>query len=139
MDTSIFMDLSNTPVNNDLVIPLDKTYAFWTDIRNFVLDKYPEGIEEWHISVKKYGWIFRIKDKKRAIIYLLPREGFFKVAFVFGPKATEKILISNISEEIKDELRKSKVYMEGRVLQIDVKNDLKLKDIKALIEIKIAN
>ena len=86
MDTSIFMDLTKTPENADLEFPLDHTYQYWKEIRDFVLEKYPAAVEEWHIAVKKYGWGFRIKDKKRAIIYLSPRAGFFLVAMVFGQK-----------------------------------------------------
>jgi len=53
-------------------------------IRDRVYEKYPEGFEEWNFPGKKYGWSFRIKDKKRAIVYLLPGDDAFMVAFVFG-------------------------------------------------------
>ena len=139
MDNSIFMDLTKTPKNADLEIPLGSTYQVWREIRNFVFEKYPAAIEEWHISVKKYGWGFRIKDKKRAIIYLSPREGFFIAAMVFGQKGTDQILNSGISNEIKEELMKSKVYIERRVIRIEVRDQRLLKDIKKLVEIKIAN
>ena len=139
METSIFMDLSKMPETADLEIPLGNTYPIWNEIRGFVLEKYPAAIEEWHIAVKKYGWGFRIKDKKRAIIYLSPRMGFFKVAMVFGQKATDQILATDISTEIKQELMNSKVYMEGRVIRLDVRDDSNLADIKKLVEIKIAN
>ena len=77
MDTSIFMDLTKSLKNADLEIPLGCTYPVWKEIRNFVFEKYPAAVEEWHVSVKKYGWGFRIKDKKRAIIYLSSRMGIF--------------------------------------------------------------
>lgn len=70
------------------------------------------------ISVKKYGWIYRIKDKKRAIIYLSPRTGYFIVSMVFGQKATDKSLDVEISESVKTDLMNSKVYMEGWVLRL---------------------
>lgn len=139
METSIFMDLSKTPKTTDLEIPLRNTYSVWKEIRDFVLEKYPAAIEEWHIAVKKYGWGFRIKDKKRAIIYLSPRAEFFLVAMVFGQKATVQILNSDISAKIKEELMNSKVYMEGRVIRMEVRNSAYLADIKKLVEIKIAN
>lgn len=139
METSIFMNLQVTPQAADLVVPLGGTYSVWKEIRDFVFEKYPAALEEWHVSVKKYGWGFRIKDKKRAIIYLSPREGFFRVAMVFGQKATDRILESNISNDIKEELINSKVYVEGRVIRLEVHNDTLLKDIKKLVEIKIAN
>ena len=139
MDTSIFMDLNKKPKTDDLKVPLEKTYEFWMQIRDFVFEKYPLAVEEWHVSVKKYGWGFRIKDKKRAIIYLSPRSGYFFVTFVFGQKATDQILASDISKSVKAELIDSKVYMEGRVIRLEIKDNSCLEDIKRLIEIKITN
>ncbi|HET6765762.1 MAG TPA: DUF3788 family protein, partial [Chitinophagaceae bacterium] len=77
--------------------------------------------------------------KKRALIYLLPRDGFFKAAFVFGPKATDIILKSTISENIKEEIKAAKVYAEGRGIRIEVRNKKILNDLKKLIMIKIGN
>ena len=139
MDASVFMDKAQTPTDGDLVTALGGTYELWTALKNFILGKYPVAIEEWNHPGKKYGWSFRIKDKKRAIIYLLPRQQFFKVAFVFGGKATELILQSEISPIIKAELKNSRVYAEGRGIRIDVRDGAGLADIKKLIEIKLAN
>ncbi len=139
MDTSIFTDLSEIPRTRDLKIPLAETFSLWIKIRNFVFENYPAAIEEWHVSVKKYGWGFRIKDKKRAIIYLSPRNGFFRTTMVFGQKATDKILSSDISEHIKTELLGSKVYMEGRVIRLEIHDNSMTDDIKKLILIKLAN
>lgn len=138
MDTSIFMNLEVTPVNDDLIEPLGETFPVWLEIRDFVFQKYPKAIEEWHVSVKKYGWGFRIKDKKRAIIYLSPGNNFFRVAMVFGQKATDQILNSDISDFIKKELMNSKVYAEGRVVRLEVNDKSLVNDIKKLIEFKIA-
>jgi len=138
MDTSIFMDLAKTPKTKDLVAPLAETFLLWKEIRDFVLEKYPAAIEEWHVSVKKYGWGFRIKDKKRAIIYLSPRNDFFRVTMVFGQKAIDSIMESNISPGIKDELMKSKVYPEGRAIRLEIHDNTYLGDIKKLVEIKLA-
>ena len=76
-------------------------------------------------------------DKKRAILYLLPRDKYFKVALIFGQKAFEKIMESSISMEIKTELEAAKVYAEGRGIRIEVRNNTVLEDIKELIRIKI--
>jgi len=139
METSIFTDLTKTPDNEDLKVAIGDLFPFWMEIRNFVFEKYPKAKEEWHISIKKYGWLKRIKDKKRAIIYLLPHDGFFKVTMVFGQKAVDKIMFTDISEELKLELMSSKVYIEGRVLRIEKVDHLIIPDLKKLIEIKIAN
>jgi len=138
MDISIFQDKSKQPNVADLKNVLDKTFDLWITLRDYVFEKYPSAIEVWNYSGEKYGWSFRIKDKKRAIIYLLPRDRYFKVAMVFGEKATQQILISKISDEIKSELKNVKVYAEGRGIRLDVKDKSILKDIKVLIDIKLS-
>ena len=60
------------------------------------------------------------------------------VSFVFGQKAYEKIMNSNISKEIKIALQSAKVYAEGRGIKIEVRDQKILKDISQLIDIKLA-
>jgi hypothetical protein len=137
MDKSIFIDKSAIPSAKDLINALCNPFPFWEEIRAYVILKYPDAIEEWNYPGEKYGWSFRIKDKKRAIIYLLPRDGFFKVAMVFGQKATDAIMTSDVTAEIKSELKDARVYAEGRGIRIAVKDENILDDIKTLIDIKI--
>lgn len=91
------------------------------------------------ITSEKFGWSFRMSDKKRVIIYLLPRDNFFKVAFVFGQKAFDRILESKINSTITSSLQEAKVYAEGRGIRIDVQDKSLIKDIKKLITIKLEN
>jgi hypothetical protein len=137
MDISIFTDKSKQPAKHDLIKALDKTFEIWQEIREYTLLKYPDAIEEWNYSGDKYGWSFRIKDKKRAILYLLPRDRYFKVAFVFGQKATYAIMESDIAAEIKSELQSAKVYAEGRGIRLAVMDEKILADIKRLIDLKL--
>jgi hypothetical protein len=138
-DISIFTDKEVKPAEKDLAEKLGETFQLWNQLIEFVMKKYPFGIEEWNYPGRKYGWNLRIKDKKRALIYLLPRDGYFKTAFVFGEKASELVWSSNISSHIKMDLKKATKYAEGRGIRIDVKNDLILPDLYKLVEIKIAN
>jgi hypothetical protein len=68
MDHSIFMDKSVRPAKDVLKGALGEQYILWKEIRDRVIQKYPDGIEEWNFPGKKYGWSFRIKDKKRLIL-----------------------------------------------------------------------
>ncbi len=125
------------PTIKDLETALGSTYKLWKNCIDFTKHVYPEVVEEWNYSGDKFGWSFRLKDKKRVLVYLLPRDKFFKVAFVFGQKATDAIFESPISENIKSEIRSAKVYAEGRGIRVDVKNKSVIHDIEKLIEIKI--
>ncbi|MCF8370622.1 MAG: DUF3788 domain-containing protein [Bacteroidales bacterium] len=139
MDKSIFEDKTIIPSDDDLKQALGEKYDWWKNLREFVLGHYPTAREEWNYPGEKYGWSFRIKDKKRAILYFLPRDGFFKIAFVFGQKATDQIMASNISESIKKDLNEARVYAEGRGIRIDVKEQGIITDLQNMVLIKLAN
>jgi len=136
-DCSIFMEKENIPTRDDLQNKLGNCFDWWNEIEQYVLTHFPQGISEWNYPGKKFGWSYRIKDSKRAIVYLLPRDGYFKVAFVFGDKAVQEIVQSNVNESIKSELLNTKKYMEGRGIRIEVKKNQILEDIFTLIEIKL--
>ena len=138
-DSSIFTEKGLIPTDQDLIENLGTTYALWHQLQEFVLERYPKGLKEWNYPGKKYGYSYRIKDKKRAILYFLPRKNHFMVAFVFGQKATDLIMESDIALEIKTELIKARKYAEGRGIRIEVKNDFNIPDIKKLVKIKLAN
>ncbi|MUP38010.1 DUF3788 domain-containing protein [Labilibaculum euxinus] len=139
MDISIFTDKTAEPTQKDLQEQLASIYPLWEQIAESVRKKYPKPKEEWNYPGKNYGWSFRLKDKKRAVIYLLPRQGYFKVAFVFGQKATDQIMACDIDASIKEDLAGAKKYAEGRGLSIEVHNAKPINDIEKLIDIKIAN
>ena len=139
MDHSIFMDKARTPTTEDLKRELGSKYELWSEIRQQVLQRYPEGKEEWNFPGRKYGWSFRIKDKKRAIVYLLPRKEAFMAAFVFGGKAFAAIKESGVSPGIIADLESARVYAEGRGIRIPVPDRSALGDIFTLIDIKLAH
>ena len=139
MDESVFMDKARKPTDQDLAAALGATAGLWNEIKDFVLAKYPAAGEEWSCPGEKYGWSFRLKDKKRTIVYLLPRRGFFKAAFVFGEQAVETIMKSGVAPAVRSELAAARPYAEGRGIRIEVKDGGVLADIRKLVEIKLAN
>src|SRR5688572_4140410 len=130
---SVFTEKTVKPDNFELKNSLGDTFKYWQSISGSVKKLEPNTIGEWHYSGTKFGWHFRIKDKKRVVVYLLPRKDFFKTAFVFGKKATEKILKSDLDQNIKTQLQNAKDYAEGRGIRIDVKNDSVINDLIELI------
>lgn len=137
-DLSIFSDKDFSPTQKDIEQGLGPLYSLWNRIGAMVLEKYPTGLCEWNFSGKKYGWNYRIKDKKRAIIYLLPRTDYFIVAFVFGEKAINHMEAAGVDPEIIQRLLAAKKYAEGRGIRIDVHNEDIIPQIDKLIDIKMA-
>ena len=138
-DISIFTNKDDIPTNDNLVKNQGTTYVLWKELEEFVIEKYPNALAEWNFPGKKYGYSFRIKDKRRAILYFLPRKDYFKIAFVFGQKATDIIMGSDVETKIKTKLAQARKYAEGRGIRIDVKNESPITDIKKLVAIKLSN
>lgn len=139
MSYSIFNDKSHMPDDQDLQRVLGDKFSLWQHLKNYVLEQFPKAEEQWSFTGAKYGWGYRLKDKKRAIIYLGPREGFFTVSLVFGEKATQSALDSTISDSIKKIIKEAPVYGEGRGIRIDITDDSIVPDIEELVRIKLAN
>lgn len=139
MPQSIFMDSKSVPSSEELSIQLGSTFPLWKKLKDFTLNICPDANSEWKFSGEKYGWSYRISDKKRVIIYLLPRSGYFKAAFVFGDKATQLIFDSEIDHSIQGELRNAKKYSEGRGIRIDINDEEIINSITELISIKTRN
>lgn len=136
-DKSVFIDKTIVPDDQQLAAVLGKTYPYWNLVENYTFLKYPSAESKWSFPGQKYGWSYSIRDKKRAIVYLLPRDNYFKAAFVFGQKASDKILGSDISDAIKRDLSAARVFAEGRGIRVDIRSKDILSDIKKLIDIKL--
>lgn len=135
---SIFTERGHRPTEIDLEKALGDNYNLWVNLRKYTLDKAPHASQEWKFTGEKFGWSFRISDKKRVILYLLPRDGFFRVGLVFGQKATDAVLASGVSTTIKDELTSARAYAEGRGIRLEVRGGWPLHDIETLISIKLS-
>ncbi len=134
---SIFTDKEAVPGERDLAEKLGPTFSLWNKIRDYLNDFLKEPSGEWNYSGKNYGSSYRMKSKKRNIIYFLPKAGFFKVTFAFGQRATDQVMKSDVKDVIKHKLQEARVYGEGRGIRIDVQNEKIIKDIKTLTQIKL--
>ena len=122
-----------------VIILLVLKLSAFAEEKNSLNGKYIIILDVQEIATKKMMDDGDAKNLIKAIIYLSPRQEFFWVTMVFGQKATDQILGSDISQQIKEELISSKVYMEGPVIRLDVLDGTNVNDIKKLVEIKIAN
>ena len=135
--TSIFKDKKTEPNEEMLAAVLNDTYHQWVELRAYLKHIFPDIKEEWNFGGRKYGWSYRMKDKKRVVMYLLPRDGKFKVAFVFGKKAIDRILEEIVHPSFLLELANAPEHVEGRGIRWDVKDNSELEMMKKLLHIKL--
>ncbi|NOT93688.1 DUF3788 family protein [Ferruginibacter sp.] len=87
MNSSIFFDKATTPTPVALADALGSTYTLWQNICTMVNQKYPAGISEWNFSGVKYGWSFRIKDKKKSHYIFTAQGKIFYGCICFWPQS----------------------------------------------------
>lgn len=76
---------------------------------------------------------------KRNVLFIVPCENYFRIAFTLGEKASDLVFTSSLPDSIKRDLFEAKKYAEGRTIQIEVKTEADLENILELIRIKLMN
>lgn len=137
MSASIYNDKLIQPNELMLKNDLSESYESFVQISRFIDVQYGDLSLIWKFYSQKSGWILKMLTKNKNVLFLIPCDKFFKVAFTFGEKATDLILNSDFPDFIKKELSNSKKYVEGRTIQFDVKTSADLDSVLKMIAIKL--
>ena len=137
MSENVFMEKELVPTADLLAKQIGKKLDYLIQIQEHVKDNYGEGKQEWKFYNKKSGWIMKFLLKKRNLFFLVIKQGYFSITFVFGDRAVEAILKGDINEQIKNDLKNAKKYMEGRGITIDVHTDADVNTVLKLLDSKM--
>ena len=135
----VFNNKAKEPNAKKLEEALGKNYALWRTILEHVSERHGPFEEEWKFYGANAGWQLKILLKQRNLCFFIPKEGYFRLIFVFGDKAVDAADRSTLPESLRKELREAKRYAEGRGLRLDVKDFIGVEIAKKLIDIKVAN
>jgi hypothetical protein len=129
-----FDDKAKVPDARALAKGLGPSKKLWDEIVRHVSAEYAPITEAWGFYK---SWSLRLKRKDRTIVYLLPREGHFQCAFVFGGKATEAARSAKLPKAVLKAIDEAPVYAEGRGFRLDVRTAKDADSMKALASIKM--
>ncbi len=127
-----FIGRETEPAEADLEAVLGSSKRLWDEL-------VAGQIGEWNSYSLKAGWALRLKQKKRNIVYLGPRQGGFVATFVLGGKAMGVARESGFSARVTKLLDEAKKYPEGTAVRIEVKKAADVAVVRKLMAIKIAN
>ena len=139
--------MSSIDFNNKLVVPDEAALAAEIGETKEVLDRICRFIEtetgqltkEWKHYGQKSGWTLKLLSKKRNLLFVGPEEGYFVIAFVFGDRAVEAVVKSQLPETIKNDLQNARKYAEGRGIRFEIRDGRELESVLQLIRIKLEN
>ena len=136
MATSIFDDKTITPTENMVSSAIGESKPLWDKLQSHVDENYQGLTNEWKMYSKKSGWNLVLKQKKRTLLYFVPCDNHFIVAFVLGEKAVETALKSPITEKTKAEIQNADICAMGHSFFVYVRTKQDLDDVFELLKIK---
>jgi hypothetical protein len=89
---------------------------------------------EWKFYGPRIGWQFKVTHKKKALFWLAPQEGSFRLGFAVRDKEREVLLKSKLPAKAKEELATAKRYPEGYPLRLLVNKQSDMKAARLVIE-----
>ena len=130
---------TNPPDEKVLARTLGGTKALWDELIRHVETEHAPVTHRWTASKTSALGFLRLVQKKRTILYLLPREGYFLTAFVFGEKGTAAVRASDVPAAVVTMLNAARPYAEGRGIRLETRTARDLATMKKLAAIKMAH
>ena len=139
MALSAFDDKATQPADRALAEMLGRTHALWVNLQADLQHAYGPLIEEWNFSGPAYGWSFRLKQKKRALVYMTPCRDHFLASFALGDKACRAAREAGLPAAVLALIEAAPKYAEGRGIRIPVRTKRDLASVLSLAAVKVAH
>ncbi|MDH4195925.1 MAG: DUF3788 domain-containing protein [Candidatus Aminicenantes bacterium] len=134
-----FFEKSKSPTDKDLAEALGPAIGLWHELRRLIAQQFVPLTEEWVFGGKNYGWSLRLKQKKRAVLYMKPLPGYFLASFAFGEKAVQAAHQGDLPASVLKTIDDAPKYPEGRAVRMEVKSARDVRAVLKLAAIKMAN
>jgi hypothetical protein len=139
MTSAFFVEKSEAPTARALAGALGNKASLWNEITRGIGEQHAPVAEEWVFAGKNYGWSLRLKQKKRAVVYLTPLAGGFRASFAMGENAVRAAHESALPQAILRLIDEAPRYAEGRAVRLEVKRASDVKYVMELAAIKMAH
>jgi hypothetical protein len=136
MSEALFSERSAKPDDSAMSTALGRTKRHWDDLAGYVAEAAPEAKPEWRHYGKKNGWVFVVRGKRSALMYMIPHEKYFTASFAYKGEAAQAATESDLPAAVIEMIRKAPKYPEGRAVRMDVKSAADLTIVKRLLVIK---
>jgi hypothetical protein len=138
MALSAFDNRDAKPTPGALDDMLGRAGGRWREVVDLVADAHGPVEKEWSFAGANYGWSLRLKNGKKAIVYLTPQKGRFLASFALGEKACGAAHVSGISPAVLALIDAAPKYVEGRGVRIPVRSRRTVSDVMKLAALKMA-
>jgi hypothetical protein len=127
----VFLDPGRQPTDIELTDTLRQAFPFFSNLRNLTIQKQ----QEWKFYNKKSGWVFKVRDTKKAVFYLTPLPDKFQIGMALNEKERSSLISSTLCAEYKEILMTARKYQEGYAFHTYVENETDEQHILELLTI----
>jgi hypothetical protein len=130
---------NHPPDKKALARSLGSAKPLWDELIRHIETEQAPVTHRWTSSKTFPLGFLRLVRKKRTILYLLPRDGYFLTAFVFGEKAAAAVRASGLPAAVITMLDAARIYAEGRGIRLETRTTGDIATMKKLAAIKMAS
>jgi hypothetical protein len=102
------------------------------------LRRNPELRPEWKYYGPKNGWSLKVFRKKRNMCFVGHEPGALAMAFVFGERAYDRLLTSDMRPALRKAVEGARRFPEGRGIRLVLRDESDLDDAQLLLDIKMS-
>lgn len=124
-----FTDKDSKPTQEGLQGVFGDTFPLYQTLMH-ITGKFHRS---WTFS-KSSGWMLKIHDAKKALLYLIPLQQGFKISMAIREKEKETLMKDDSFAKVNEMLAVSKKVSEGYPLYFNVNNGESFKPIPPLIQ-----
>ena len=139
MSPSAFLDRGSPPSERALEAILGKGNGLWAELLADLSSEFAPLNEKWSFSGKSHGWILRLRQKRRTVLYMVPCPGYFVASFALGEKACQAARGSGLPARVLEIIQHGPKYPEGRGVRLEVRTKKDLANVEELASIKMAD
>ena len=122
------MDPSSAPDDESLRATLGGTFAGYSALMELAAGFAPE----WNFS-ERSGWMLKIHDRKKALLYLIPLDRSFRVSLTIRETERDTFLRDDDLAGLHDRLAAARKFPEGFAVAFDVAADSHFEQVRLFI------
>lgn len=139
MALSAFDDKSHEPLANEVEEVLGAAATAWDRLVSEIESLFGPIDRDWVFSGKPWGWALRLRHKKRAVLYMTPRQGAFYVGFALGGKAVAAARRAGLPDKILRIIDEARDYAEGKAVRVEIRSEAEVPGMIEIAKAKMAN
>jgi len=129
MDERPFPDKSKKPDEENLKTTLSKVFSAYTKL----LKQTSSFKSEWAFY-KSSGWILKVYDSKKALLYVVPKYNEFMVSMTIRENERDVFLKDHNLSFAHEDLKNSKKYPEGYAIRFSIKTKKEFDNISLYLD-----